>query len=85
MSILTFLITLLESFNRKKINKVYFFNHENLSKKIIIDNIDSSCINKKKINYLLYLRCFVLINFSNSKNLSECYFYNDDKKTKNHY
>ncbi len=32
----------------KKINKVYFFNHENLSKKIIIDNIDSSCINKKK-------------------------------------
>ena len=32
----------------KKISKIYFFNHENLSKKIIIDNIDSSCINKKK-------------------------------------
>ena len=46
--------------SKKKIKKVYFFNHENLSQKIISNNISNNCYKEKKdkLFTILEINCF---------------------------
>ena len=41
--------------SKKKIKKVYFFNHENLSQKIISNHISNDCYEEKKDKLFIIL------------------------------